>query len=176
MGILKNLFSKKQEAQTPPPQEEPKRPKGIIKTQRHKLDNVEAHMKEIMELVEENEDYKLSKKALIEDARENEKIYQYELSEKAELLFGGGGVEPIQVFVGDVHIGDIKKGSRAKVKKLIESGTIKDVETEVSGGKYKILKSYKRMGYSEEYTLDKLEDDFSITIEITYREEIKEDV
>ncbi len=174
MGILKNLFSKKQEAKAQPPQEEPKRPKGIIKTQRHKLDNVEAHMKEIMELVEENEDYKLSKKALIEDFRENEKIYQYELSEKAELLFGG--VEPIQVFVGDVHIGDIKKGSTARVKKLIESGTIKDVETEVSGGKYKILKSYKRMGYSEEYTLDKLEDDFSITIEITYREEIKEDV
>ena len=175
MGILKNLFSKKQEAQTPPPQEEPKRPKGIIKTQRHKLDNVEAHMKEIMELVVKNEDYKLSEKAIIEDGRENEKIYQYELSEKAKLLFGGG-VEPIQVFVGDVHIGDIKKGSTARVKKLIESGTIRDVETEVSGGKYKILKSYKRMGYSEEYTLDKLEDDFSITIEITYREEIKEDV
>ena len=113
MGILKNLFSKKQETLKPPhkpdytevhteeiarlteespikqeeltptqpPQEEPKRPKGIIKTQRHKLDNVEAYMKEIMELVEKNEDYKLSKKALIEDARENEKIYQYELSE-----------------------------------------------------------------------------------------------
>ncbi len=96
--------------------------------------------------------------------------------QKKQNFCSGGGVEPIQVFVGDVHIGDIKKGSRAKVKKLIESGTIKDVETEVSGGKYKILKSYKRMGYSEEYTLDKLEDDFSITIEITYREEIKEDV
>ena len=177
MGILKNLFSKKQEepTPTPPPQEEPKRPKGIIKTQRHKLDNVEAHMKDIMELVEENEDYKLSKKEIIESGLEDEKIYEYELCGKIELLFGGG-VEPIQVFVGDVHIGDIKKGSRAKVKKLIESGTIKDVETEVSGGKYKILKSYKRMGYSEEYTLDKLEDDFSITIEITYREEIKEDV
>ena len=176
MGILKNLFSKKQEepTPTPPPQEEPKRPKGIIKTQRHKLDNVEAHMKDIMELVEENEDYKLSKKEIIESGLEDEKIYEYELCGKIELLFGG--VEPIQVFVGDVHIGDIKKGSRAKVKKLIESGTIKDVETEVSGGKYKILKSYKRMGYSEEYTLDKLEDDFSITIEITYREEIKEDV
>lgn len=173
MGILKNLFSKKQEAQTPPPQEEPKKPKGIIKTQRHKLDNVEAHMKEIMELVEENEDYKLSKKALIEDGRENEKIYQYELSEKAKLLFGGGA---IQVFVDDVHIGDIKKGSTARVKKLIESGNIRDVETEVSGGKYKILKSYKRVGYSEEYELDKLEDAFCITIEITYREEIKEDV
>ena len=174
MGILKNLFSKKQEAKAQPPQEEPKRPKGIIKTQRHKLENVEAHMKEIMELVEENEDYKLSKKALIEDGRENEKIYQYVLSEKAKLLFEG--VEPIQVFVGDVHIGDIKKGSTARVKKLIESGNIRDVETEVSGGKYKILKSYKRVGYSEEYELDKLEDAFCITIEITYREEIKEDV
>ena len=41
MGILKNLFSKKQEAKAQPPQEEPKRPKGIIKTQRHKLENRE---------------------------------------------------------------------------------------------------------------------------------------
>ena len=92
MGILKNLFSKKQEepTPTPPPQEEPKRPKGIIKTQRHKLDNVEAHMKDIMELVEENEDYKLSKKEIIESGLEDEKIYEYELCGKIELLFGGG--------------------------------------------------------------------------------------
>ena len=204
MGILKNLFSKKQETPitphkpdneethakgitrlaeesvkheeptpTPPPQEEPKRPKGIIKTQRHKLDNVEAHMKGIMELVEKNEDYKLSKKALIEDGRENEKIYEYELNGKVELLFGG--VEPIQVFVDDVYIGDIKKGSRAKVKKLIESGTIKSIDVEVSGGNYKMLRCYSRIGYSDEYILDKLEDAFCITIEITYREEIKEE-
>ena len=90
MGILKNLFSKKQEAKAQPPQEEPKRPKGIIKTQRHKLENVEAHMKEIMELVEENEDYKLSKKEIIESGLEDEKIYEYELCGKIELLFGGG--------------------------------------------------------------------------------------
>ena len=122
MGILKNLFSKKQETLKPPhkpdytevhteeiarlteespikqeeltptlpPQEEPKRPKGIIKTQRHKLENVEAHMKEIMELVEENEDYKLSKKEIIESGLEDEKIYEYELCGKIELLFGGG--------------------------------------------------------------------------------------
>ena len=173
MGILKNLFSKKQEAKAQPPQEEPKRPKGIIKTQRHKLENVEAHMKEIMELVEENEDYKLSKKALIEDGRENEKIYQYELSEKAKLLFGGGGGGAIQVFVDEVHIGDIKKGSTARVKKLIESGNIRDVETEVSGGNYKIVRYDSGR---DKYFYDSLEDAFCITIEITYREEIKEDV
>ena len=39
--------------------------------------------------------------------------------------------------MGDVHIGDIKKGSKAKVKKLIDSGTIKSIYTEVSGGNYK---------------------------------------
>ena len=84
MGLFKNLFSsKKTETQTPPPQVEPVKPKGIIKTQRHKLENVEAHMKEIMELAEKNEDYKLSKKALIEEGREDEKIYEYELSETA---------------------------------------------------------------------------------------------
>ena len=90
MGLFKNLFSsKKPETQKPPPQVEPVKPKGIIKTQRHKLDNVETHMKEIMELAEKNEDYKLSKKALIEEGREDEKIYEYELSETATFCIGG---------------------------------------------------------------------------------------
>lgn len=172
MGLFKGLFSKKQEAQpAPPPQTEPVKAKGIIKTQRHKLDNVEAHMDDIMSLAEKNEDFKLSKKAIIDEGRENEKIYQYELSEKAELLFGGGA-EPIQVFVGDVHIGDIKKGSKAKVKKLIDSGTIKSIYTEVSGGNYKIVRYDSGR---DEYYYDELEDVFSITIEITFREEIEKD-
>lgn len=168
MGLFKNLFSsKKTETQIPEPQAEPVKPKGIIKTQRHKLDNVEEHMGAIMGLVERNEDYRLSKKALIEDGREDEKIYEYELSETAIFSIGGGG--EIQVFVCDTHIGDIKKGSRAKVKKLIDSGTIKSVYAEVSGG------NYKRLRYiGDEYVLDELEDNFSITIEITYREEIEE--
>ena len=90
MGILKNLFAKKQEAPTPPPQAEPQKPKGVIKTQRHKLENLDAYMEDIMGLVEKNEDYKLSKKAIIDSGLENEKIYEYELNGKIELLFGGG--------------------------------------------------------------------------------------
>lgn len=75
MGLFKNLFSsKKTETQTPPPQVEPVKPKGIIKTQRHKLENVEAHMKEIMELAEKNEDYKLSKKILLKRAGKMKKF------------------------------------------------------------------------------------------------------
>lgn len=83
-------------------------------------------------------------------------------------MYRGGG--EIQVFVSDTHIGDIKKGSRAKVKKLLESGTIQRIDAEVSGGNYKILKNV-----NDSYIVDELEDAFSITIEITYREEIKEE-
>lgn len=72
--------------------------------------------------------------------------------------------------MSDTYIGNIKKGSRAKVKKLLESGTIQRIDAEVSGGNYKILKNV-----SDSYIVDELEDAFSITIEITYREEIKEE-
>lgn len=72
--------------------------------------------------------------------------------------------------MSDTYIGDIKKGSRAKVKKLFESGTIQRIDAEVSGGNYKILKNV-----NDSYIVDELEDAFSITIEITYREEIKEE-
>lgn len=72
--------------------------------------------------------------------------------------------------MSDTYIGDIKKGSRAKVKKLLESGTIQRIDAEVSGGNYKILKNV-----NDSYIVDELEDAFSITIEITYREEVKEE-
>ena len=88
--------------------------------------------------------------------------------EPQHVVLGGGG--EIQVFVSDTYIGDIKKGSRAKVKKLLESGTIQRIDAEVSGGNYKILKNV-----NDSYMVDELEDAFSITIEITYREEIKEE-
>lgn len=168
MGIFKNLFSKKQEQEAPTiqtPKAEPMAPKAVIKSQRHKLENMEAHMEDIMGIVEKNEDYKLSKKALIEDVRDNEKIYEYELFGTTTCSMGGGG--EIQVFVSDTYIGDIKKGSRARVKKLLESGTIQRIDAEISGGNYKLLHET-----ADGYELEELEDAFGITIEITYREEI----
>ena len=80
-----------------------------------------------------------------------------------------GGVDQLQVFVCNTHIGDIKKGSISKVKKLLKSGNIQRIDAEVSGGHYKLL-SYR----NSEYYFDELESEFSITIEITYREEIAE--
>lgn len=171
MGLFGNLFSKKQEPQQQPIQQPEQKKKGIIKSQRHKVENIKAHMEDIMELVDKNEDFRLKKKDFIEDNRTDEKVYEYELNAKAEIttISCGGGVEELQVFVHDTHIGNIKKGSISKVKKLLNSGTIQRIDAEVSGGKYKLL-SYR----NSEYYFDELESEFSITIEITYREEIAE--
>lgn len=78
-------------------------------------------------------------------------------------MYRGGGGE-VQVFVLDTHIGDIKQGSSARVKKLIESGNIKDATARVSGGQYKILR-YD----GNRYYLDDYETEFSITVEISYK-------
>ncbi len=80
-----------------------------------------------------------------------------------------GGVEQLQVFVHNIHIGNIKKSGISRVKKLLKNGNIQRIDAEVSGGQYKLL-SFK----NGEYYFDELEKEFSITIEITYREEIEE--
>lgn len=174
MGILSKLFSKKQEIQETEKSEveteskevepiEQAKPKNVIKTQKFRLDNLEEHMKDVMEIVDKNEDYKLSKKALIEDCRDDEKIFEYELLATPTFCIGGG--REIQVLVHNVHIGDIKQGrSTERIKKLIESENIKDATARVSGGQYKILR-YD----GNRYYLDDYETEFSITVEISYK-------
>lgn len=125
MGLFSNLFSKKNTAAVQPQpvqMPEEKKPRYIVKSQRFILDNVKDHMEDIMDLVEKNEDYKLKKKDLIEENREDENIYEYELNEKATIttISCEGGVEQLQVFVHNTHIGDIKKGGISRVKNLLK--------------------------------------------------------
>ena len=51
----------------------------------------------------------------------------------------------------------------------MKKGNIENIWSEVSGGKYKHLRYGKDV-----YYYDELEKEFSITIEITYKEEITE--
>lgn len=176
MGLFSNLFSKKNTvAVQPQPVQMPeeKKPRYIVKSQRFILDNVKDHMEDIMDLVEKNEDYKLKKKDLIEENREDENIYEYELNEKATIttISCEGGVEQLQVFVHNTHIGDIKKGGISRVKNLLKKGNIENIWSEVSGGNYKHL---RYDAGKDVYYYDELAKEFSITIEITYKEEITE--
>lgn len=98
MGLFSNLFSKKNTVAVQPQHvqmPEEKKPRYIVKSQRFILDNVKDHMEDIMDLVDENEDYKMGEKDLIEENREDENIYEYELNGAATIntisCEGGGG-------------------------------------------------------------------------------------
>lgn len=174
MGLFSNLFSKKDTAAVqlqPVQMPEEKKPRYIIKNQRFIMDNVKDHMEDIMDLVDENEDYKMKDRDFIDEKQENEKVFQYEINEKATIttISCEGGAEQLQVFVRNTHIGDIKKGGISRVKNLLKKGNIENIWVEVSGGKYKMIKEW-----DNEYTVLDTETPFSITIEITYKEEITE--
>ena len=95
MGLFSNLFSKKNTAVQPQPVQMPeeKKPRYIVKSQRFILDNVKDHMEDIMDLVDENEDYKMKDRDFIDEKQENEKVFQYEINEKATIttIFWEGG-------------------------------------------------------------------------------------
>lgn len=176
MGLFSNLFSKKNTAAVQPQpvqMPEEKKPRYIVKSQRFILDNVKDHMEDIMDLVDENEDYKMGEKDLIEENREDENIYEYELNGAATIntIYCEGGVEQLQVFVYNTHVGDIKKGGVSRVKNLLKKGNIESIWPEVSGGNYKHL---RYDAGKDVYYYDELGKEFSITIEITYKEEIAE--
>lgn len=173
MGLFDNLFSKKNTAAVQPtiqqPEQTPKK-KSITKSQRFILDDTESHIDDIMNLVEKNEDYKLKKKDLIEDNRVDEKIFKYELNTQATISpVSCGGVEQLQVFVHNTHIGNIKKGGMSRVRNLLKKANIQRIDAEVTGGEYKELTIW-----DDEYNLAETEKPFGITIEITYLEEITE--
>ena len=81
--------------QPQPVQMPEKKPRYIVKSQRFILDNVKDHMDDIVDLLDKNEDYKMGEKDLIEENREDENIYEYELNGAATIntisCEGGGG-------------------------------------------------------------------------------------
>lgn len=97
MGLFSNLFSKKEHGSSTTAARTDagrKKPRYIIKNQRFILDNVKDHMEDIMDLVDENEDYKMKDRDFIDEKQENEKVFQYEINEKATITTisceGGG--------------------------------------------------------------------------------------
>lgn len=99
--------------------------------------------KDIYEIMDENDDYHLGKKAIIEADLVGDMIYKYEIADlDADLI-----AEPdnphdpnaIRVVVNDILIGYVPKEKTSKVKTLLESGTVLDVICNIYGGPYKVL-------------------------------------
>lgn len=105
-------------------------------------------------LAEENADYSMNKKEILEDSMEDERIYRYIWPTKtAELVPDPSNPEDpkaIKVMVDGQRIGFIKRGQTKEVRKLIDSGRILFVNAYMDGGDYKIVTGDEDDGYTLE--------------------------
>lgn len=127
------------------------------------------YMDNILDLASENYLYDYSKKELIENGLEDEKIYQYEFyPSKVELV-----AEPenqydsnaIRVLIDDVHVGYVKSGSCTHVKKLLNSGRVTAIDAEIYGGTYKLLWEDE----DGEYQIERNDTPIKINVQLTIR-------
>lgn len=108
-----------------------------------KVAGISFRTDEVRSLGQENPEYDYSKREIIENGLEEEKIYEYVF----DLLPAEFVYEPeneydsnaIAIYAGGVKIGYVKKGSTAHIRKLIESGRLISASCEIYGGKYKYL-------------------------------------
>jgi hypothetical protein len=120
---------------------EPKPERTFSKVETHRIAGISFHEKEIPELMIENGDYDMTAAELIDAGFEDERVYKYSDT------YCTASLEPepdnqydpnaVKVYADGVHIGYIKKGSAAHVKKLLEEDRIARMSLTISGGPYK---------------------------------------
>ena len=121
---------------------EPKPERAASKTETHRIAGTSFHEKEIPELMIENGDYDMTAAELIDAGFEDERVYRYFEA------YCDAALEPepdnqydpnaVKVYADGIHIGYIKKGSAAHVKKLLEEDRIARMSITITGGPYKL--------------------------------------
>lgn len=119
---------------------------------------------EIEELGNENENYTLTKKGIIDEGFEDERIYQYDFYPvKVELVPDPENEQDknaIKVIVDGYQIGHVPADKCAYVHGLLSSGRIQKVDIEIYGGNYKYYDS-------DEEKLEKHEQDFGASLTLS---------
>ena len=146
--------------------------KPDTKTKTYKVAGPEYHVDNIMNLAFENSDYDMSKRDLIDCGFIEEKIWKYNFyPSKLELQ-----PEPenphdpnaIKVIIDGEHVGYIKKGSCAHIKRIIEDGSLVKADCEMGGGPYKFIsEDYDYDKDKEVYSLERDETKFFVHLKIT---------
>ena len=131
------------------------------KTKKYKITGTSHYIKNILSLKSENPDYDLTKKEMVDEGYENDRIYQYsfyvvkfELEPEPTNHYDPNA---IKVLADGVHIGYIKSGSCKHLLKAIQDNKIVKIDGDIYGGKYKYL-GYDE--YEEKYYLDKGENEY----------------
>jgi len=132
-------------------------------------------MDAIMALAQENPDYDLTKREIIDDDLTDERIYQYTFTDGPVELVDDPDNEhdpnAIKVLIAGQHIGYIKRGSTGRVHNLQRAGRVLGVTAEIYGGKYKVVTCDEDYDGTEHYDLIKDETEYGAAIEILVRPE-----
>lgn len=119
---------------------------------------------EIEGIGDENENYTLTKKGIIDEGLEDERIYQYDFYPgKVELVpdpENEHDKNAIKVIVDGYQIGHVPADKCAYVHGLLSSGRIRKVDVEIYGGNYKYYDS-------DEEKLEKHEQDFGAKLTLS---------
>ena len=139
---------------------------------KYKVAGVTHYVDNILELATEDPDYDLSKRELIAEDRVQERVWKYFFApQKVELVPEDDNPQDpkaIKVVVDGQHVGYIKTGSCAHLRKVIGRGAIVDIDCTIGGGPYK----YVTLEYDDEtdkeiYTLEKDETHIFVHLDIT---------
>ncbi len=132
------------------------------------------------EMVEElgvyNDDYDMSKKQLLDEGLEDEKIEKYnfyilkvELVDDPENAYDPNA---IKVVADGVHIGFVPKEKTRRVREILAFHPDAKLSCDVCGGDYKILEEDDDGNYS----VEKVSLNYGAEVTVTYRETVAEDV
>lgn len=123
----------------------------------------------IEEMGVENPAYSYSKRQLIDEVSEGERVYEYEFfPSNVELIEEPDNPHDpnaIKVVIDGVHVGYIKSGSCSRVRNLLRSGKAISVEADIYGGNYKLFS----LDDDEQYHIEKSETDFGVKVRIIHR-------
>lgn len=177
-GLLWWLFNRgKTENEVPVPAA-PQAPQEPIapteptqKTETHKVAGISFRQDAVGALAKENEDYTKTKKELITDGLTDEWVCEYDFyPHRVELVpEPDNPTDPkaVRVEVDGQHIGYIKSGSCAHIRKLIKDGKIIKLSCEIGGGRRKIVREDIDEWGKSSYSLEKDTIPFYATISIT---------
>lgn len=137
--------------------------------ERHKVAGTTYHLDAIMELAEDNPDYDMTQREIIDAGMEEERIYQYTFPDSPVELVDDPDNEQdpnaIKVLVAGQHIGYIKRGSTGRIHKLQRSGRVLGVTAEIYGGRYKIVRCVEEY-QMQHYEMDRDESLYGAAIEL----------
>ena len=145
---------------------------SVQNVKKYKVAGVTFHEDNILALAVETSDYGMSKRELIAADMTEEKIWKYFFApQNVELIPDDGNPEypeAIKVVVDGQHVGYIKAGSCAHLRKVMANDGIVDIDCTIGGGPYKYISvEHDDETDKEIYTLEKSEINLYVHLNIT---------